>query len=73
MHTQTGSIKNHIRDFHGEARVTRQQLTECVKVLCMNNSVGYLRMTEAILIKEIKPSLNSQEEGCDRLLKIFKH
>ena len=44
-----------------------------VKILYSDSSVGQLRMTEAVLIKDLKPSINSQEEGCDRLLKIFKH
>ena len=73
MHTQNGSIRNHLINVHGETRIVKKQLTECVKILYSNNSVGLLRMTEAVLIKDVKPSINSQEEGCDRLLKIFKH
>ena len=73
MHTQNGSIRNHLINVHGETRIVKKHLTDCVKILYSNNSVGLLRMTEAVLIKVLKPSMNSQEEGCDRLLKIFKH
>ena len=73
MHTQNGSIKNHLMECHGENRTPKKQLIECVSILFTSNSLGYLRMTEAILIKDMKPSLYSQDEGCDKLLKIFKY
>ena len=73
MHTQAGSIKKHLTDVHNINRVSKKDLISCTKILKSCASKGQLRMTEAILIKSMKPSLNSQEEGCDRLLKIFKH
>ena len=73
MHTQNGSIKNHFLEVHNVVRLPKKQLIECVSILSSNSSLGRLRMTEAVLIKDMKPSLNSQDEGCDRLLKIFKH
>ena len=73
MHTQAGSIKRHLNTAHGINRVTKKDLISNVKILESCSNKGKLRMTEAICIKELKPNLNSQEEGCDRLLKIFKH
>ena len=32
-----------------------------------------LILTKAVLIKNESPALNSQEEGADRILNIFKH
>ena len=72
-HTQTGSIKKHLVEAHGITRIPKRDLLETTKVLKTCNSVGHMRMTESMLIKELKPTLNSQEEGCDLLLKIFKH
>lgn len=73
MHTQNGSIKKHILDAHSQSKVTRQELINCTTILRSCNTKRQLIMTEAVLIKELQPDLNSQEEGCDRLLKIFKH
>ena len=73
MHAQTGSIKRHLTETHERGRIAKQDIIECTTILATGNSRGRLRMTEAILIKDLKPTLNSQEEGCDRLLKIFKH
>lgn len=73
MHAQTGSIKKHLMEKHGLRKVSKSDLTQSTSVLKSCDSKGRLRMTEAILIKELKPTLNSQDEGCDKLLKIFKH
>ena len=73
MHTQTGSIKKHLMEQHGIRRIAKNDLIASTNVLRSCCSKGRLRMTEAVLIKELRPQLNSQEEGCDRLLKIFKH
>ena len=73
MHAQTGSIKKHLVEKHSMNRVAKNDLIKSTSVLKSCHSKGRLRMTEAILKKELKPSLNSQDEGCDKLLKIFKH
>ena len=73
MHTQRGSIKGHMVESHNILRTPRRDLLSCTKVIAANADRRKLIMTEAVLIKENKPSLNSQEEGCNRILKIFKH
>ena len=73
MHAQNGSIKKHLVDIHGMTRIPKNDLISSTKILGSSNFKGRLRMLEAIMIKDMKPSLNSQEEGCDKLLKIFKH
>ena len=72
MHAQTGSIKRHLNEKHN-IRLNKNEMICNVEILGKNNNFGYLRMLEAILIKDHKPNLNSQDEGCDKLLKIFKH
>ena len=73
MHTQTGSIKKHLKDSHSINKPSRQELLDKTEILKTINDKRKLIITEAILIKNNKPLLNAQEEGADRLLKIFKH
>jgi len=73
MHAVSGSIKKHLVDCHGYTRVTKAELLSGVKILRYGTSKRELIMTEAVLIKQERPTLNSQDEGADRILKIFKH
>jgi hypothetical protein len=73
MHTQTGSIKKHLQEVHDIQRIPRRDLIKDVSILKTCSSKRDLIFTEAILIKTENPSLNSQAEGCNRLLKLFKH
>jgi hypothetical protein len=73
MHTQTGSIKKHLVEHHDINRIPRRDLINDVKILRTCSLKRDLIFTEAILIKTKRPALNSQAEGCDRLLKLFKH
>ena len=67
------SVRKHLLDIHNQSRVPTSHLLESVSVLRHCKSKRDLKYTEAILIKQERPSLNSQDEGCDQLLKIFKH
>lgn len=73
MHTQNGSIKKHLVEKHGMNKIPRTTLLAATTILKYCSQKRNLVMTEAVLIKDLKPNLNSQAEGCDRLLKIFKH
>jgi len=73
MHTQTGSIVKHLADQHSVHKPSRKQLVENVTILKSCADRRDLIYTEAVLIKELKPALNSQNEGCDRILKLFVH
>ena len=73
MHTQNGSIIKHLRTSHKIQKVPRKDLLENTSVLATVMDRRKLIMTEAVFIKERKPNLNSQAEGCDRLIKIFVH
>ena len=59
---------------HAIQKTTRRELLLKTKNLRPCSERRKLVMTEAIIIiDKKKPVLNSQEEGCDRLLKTFKH
>jgi hypothetical protein len=74
MHTQnSSSIKKHLQEHHGINKTTTAELLTDVKILKNSSSKTDLIFYEALLIKSLKPSLNAQNEGCDRILKIFKH
>lgn len=72
-HAQNGSIISHQRETHNRSRVPRDELLKDVKVVARCNERRRLVMTEAMVIKQENPGLNSQAEGCDKLLKIFVH
>jgi len=73
MHSYNGSIKRHLRDHHGITEIGGVTLLENVKVLRSCTDARELFMMEAMMIKDLKPNINAQDEGCDRLLKVFKH
>jgi len=73
MHAVNGSIKKHLVECHNYSRVTKAELLNSIKVLRSCATKQELIMTEAVLIKQERPTLNSQEEGAERILKIFKH
>lgn len=73
MYTHTGSIKKHLVDEHNVSRIPRRDLIKDVTILRACSSKRDIIFIEAILIKTKRPALNLQAEGCDRLLKLFKH
>jgi len=73
MHAQSGSIKKHLVEKHSFQKVLKSEILESVKVLKTCHNRRELFMTEAMMIKDMHPTLNSQEEGSERLLKIFRH
>ena len=72
-HTQNGSIKKHLTEEHAATSLRRSDLIKNTKVLHRDNRRRDLIFIEALYIKELSPTLNAQDEGCDRILKIFKH
>ena len=73
MHTQTGSIIKHLKEKHKISKVPRRDLLDNTTVLTHDKDKRKLVILEALLIKEKRPSLNSQAEGSDSILKIFIH
>jgi len=73
MHAVNGSIKKHLVECHNYSRVTKAELLNSIKILRSCTTKQELIMTEAVLIKQERPTLNSQDEGAERILKIFKH
>ena len=66
--------KKHLAASHNiAAKVTTAELLSDVKVIGYSLDKRNLIFLEAILIKNKTPTINSQKEGCDSLLKFFKH
>jgi hypothetical protein len=69
-HVQTGAIRLHNKLTHNKKPLTRDLLKDTV-VLYRAPTKLDLTIAEALLIKEVKPCLNQQDEGQVRILRIF--
>lgn len=72
-HTQSGSIRKHLTEEHAITSLRRNDLIQNTKVLHRDSRRRDLVFIEALYIKEHCPTLNAQDEGCDKILKVFKH
>ena len=70
MHVQSGSISDHVNSIH-KTKPTSKTLLESTKIIFRTPIKTDLLIAEALLIREMVPELNRQEEGADRVLKIF--
>lgn len=70
-HGQHGSIIRHLREVHGIPKMKTVDLVKNTVVIGRANTRRELLLMEALLIKDLKPELNSQEEGRDRVLFLF--
>ena len=74
MHTQKGSVIKHLgKKKHNIPRSLRKDILKETTVLATCMDTTKLIMSEAVLIKEKRPTLNSQNEGCERNIQIFVH
>ena len=74
MHTQnSSSIKKHLQELHNINTIKTADLIPHVKILHKSADRRNLILTEAIYIKQERPNLNAQNEGSEKILKIFKH
>ena len=72
MHAQTGSIISHHVNSH-EGRPRTAEILEHVKILFRSHDKTELTLAEAILIKQISPTMNNQRVGETRVLRVFWH
>ena len=73
LKTAVPSKNTFLLAMHNIAKVTTAELLSDVKVIGYSFDKRYLIFLESILIKNLTPTINSQKEGCDSLLKFFKH
>ena len=73
MHTQNGSVIKHLREKHNIQKILRKDILKDTTVLATCMDRRKLIMSEAVIIKEKRPTLNSQNEGSERIIKIFVH
>ena len=67
---QHQSVLKHIREVH-HTRQSINDILQCVSILHRGRNKQELLILEALSIAAHSPTLNSQEEGRDRILKIF--
>ena len=70
-HAQQGSIKKHLMEVHHQNKVTTQEIMKNITILRKIANPNDIQIAEALLIKEKKPTLNSQNEFSERTLKDF--
>ena len=72
MHLQDGAIKKHLRTAHATT-LTRQHLENNIKILKQINDTVRLEIAESLLIRNLKPSINNQDTGKTRTLKLWNN
>ena len=70
MHLNYGAINDHTLSVH-RSGLTRVNIVDNTKVLCRQRDTFRLLVQEAILIKFFNPTLNRQDTGCARILKLY--
>ena len=69
-HLQEGAIKFHFESEHG-ANITRSQIVDNTVIRFTEHDVHRLKVLESLVIKLESPSLNIQETGQTRILKLY--
>ena len=64
----TPGTRHHL---HHGIKISRKFLKDNVKILGYFPNKNKLRIADALLIEEKRPSINIQHEGFDRILKLF--
>ena len=70
MHLNNGAINDHTLSVH-RSSLTRLNIVDNTKVLCRQRDTFRLLVHEAILIKFSNPTLNRQDTGSARILKLY--
>jgi hypothetical protein len=68
---QHQSVLKHLREEHNIRKIKPSDILQSVEVLYRGTGKQDLIVMEALYIATMKPTLNGQEEGRDRILKIF--
>ena len=63
-HQRSGPVSNHLKECHASINIDN------VEILCLSNFEWRLMALEALMIKEIKPTLNTKDEYKSRALVI---
>ena len=69
-HFNNGAIKYHMATTHNSV-LNRELLVDNTKIIKRNADVNRLQISEAIIIKLTDPTINRQDTGSTRTLKLF--
>ena len=70
MHLNNGAIKYHMATTHNSV-LNRELLVDNTKIIKRNADVNRLQISEAVIIKLTNPTINRQDTGITRTLKLF--
>ena len=69
-HLQNGAIKDHLANCHGR-KITREEIVKNTEVRYFESDRFRLKILEALIINIEQPSINLQETGHNRILRLF--
>ena len=70
MHAQKGAILNHNMNKHN-IKIKTKEILEDTAILFKSQCRNELCIAESLFIKQLRPIMNEQNEGFNRVLKIF--
>ena len=71
MHLGSGAPKSHTDTSHHHSLLTRDMMVDNTKIIRKENDIRRLQIYEALLIKQKCPTINIQDTGISRTLKLF--
>ena len=71
MHLGSGAPKSHTETSHQHSSLTRDIMVENTKIIRKENDIRRLQIYEALIIKQKCPTINNQDTGISRTLKLF--
>ena len=71
MHLGSGAPKSHTESSHPQISLSRSAMVENTKIIRKENDTRRLQLYEALIIQQKNPSINNQDTGISRTLKLF--
>ena len=71
MHLGSGGPKNHTQSSHPQTPLSRDTMVGNTKIIRKENDLRRLQIYEALIIQQKCPTINNQDTGSSRTLKLF--
>ena len=71
MHLGSGAPKSHTETSHQQSSLSRDMMVKNTKIIRKENDIRRLQIYEALIIQQKSPTINNQDTGLSRTLKLF--
>ena len=71
MHLGSGAPKSHTEASHRHSLLSREMMVQNTKIIRKENDIRRLPIYEALIIQQKCPTINNQDTGSSRTLKLF--